>query len=427
MLTMWYVAISKKIIKFIFILLFLYGCEFFDKTPPNIRFILPANEETVGKKFLTQIEVLDINFEKLEFYVDNKLYYIYDDSKRINGIISDSIKIDSTGVHILKAIAFDKNNNSDSAIVNIYIPKIIYSYSQNYDAYALKISGNYAYVLFKDKCLRIFDVSNPSNPNEVGTYIPENTNFYFYNNCGVFISGNYLYICYLGGGLHIVNISNPSNPYKLSIYNPQGHFFHNVFVYNDIAYICSGDSGIRIVDVSNPLNPLEISHYDPSFTYISKVFIENNYAYPVLSISPYIFGYDFQIIDVRNPLKPNCISYLITGSINDLFYHNSRVYAITGFRFLSIINVFDRYNPYIEEVYKISETRNDLNKIVITANWAYIGTSKDIIILDIEDIENIKLKSNCETYGIVYDLEARDKYIFVACQYKGFVIIQTKF
>jgi hypothetical protein len=77
------------------------------------------------------------------------------------------------------------------------------------------LAGGFAYVgvsgAFSDdnSSLRVFDVSNPASPVEVG----------FLDTLGdvasVALAGNYVYVGDFAGGLHVVDISNPANPVKV--------------------------------------------------------------------------------------------------------------------------------------------------------------------------------------------------------------------
>jgi hypothetical protein len=96
--------------------------------------------------------------------------------------------------------------------------------------------------------LRIINVSDPTNPIEIG-YSDE-------------ISGSVVYIvdtlAYVGGG-QIIDISDPTNPIKVGEYSG-GNGIH---VVDDLLYVAKGgNAGLRVIDISDPTNPEEIGFYE---------------------------------------------------------------------------------------------------------------------------------------------------------------------
>jgi hypothetical protein len=68
-------------------------------------------------------------------------------------------------------------------------------------AWEVDVSGNYAFVADDDFGLRILDISNPSSPLEVGTYLETGI-------WRITVSGNYAYVAD-DRSLRIIDITNP--------------------------------------------------------------------------------------------------------------------------------------------------------------------------------------------------------------------------
>ena len=81
-----------------------------------------------------------------------------------------------------------------------------------WEARALTVVGNYAYIATDTAGLRVIGISNPIAPTEVGGYAAEVTAFAK----GVSAVGNYAYVAYGRAGLRVVDVSNPSAPIELS-------------------------------------------------------------------------------------------------------------------------------------------------------------------------------------------------------------------
>ncbi|MCD6165781.1 T9SS type A sorting domain-containing protein [bacterium] len=138
------------------------------------------------------------------------------------------------------------------------------------------VSGSYAYVI---PGLKIFDISNPSNPILLSeaqglTGSPQ----------GIYISGHYAYVAYeivLGpysGGLGgIVDVTDPLNPTVLANYITPGES-KSVYVSGSYAYLANGWNGLVVIDVSDPSNPVEVE-YDLTPGIAMDVFGTDGYIY----------------------------------------------------------------------------------------------------------------------------------------------------
>lgn len=74
---------------------------------------------------------------------------------------------------------------------------------------------------------------------------------------GLGLQGDVLYICCNDGGLKVFNVSNPSNPVEKTTI--KGENFKDVIPYNDLL-ICYVTNGITLYDISLPEAPVLIQH-----------------------------------------------------------------------------------------------------------------------------------------------------------------------
>ncbi len=180
--------------------------------------------------------------------------------------------------------------------------------------------------------LRILDVSDPSNPQQVG----------FYDTPGsamdVFVSGDYAYVAD-SVRLIILDISDPSNPQEVASYNTPG-VVRNVFVdsYNgavvgSYAYVADGNSGLIIMDVSDPSNPQEVAFYRNR--YVNAVFVSGNYAYVAADWA------GLRIIDVSDPSNPQEVGYYVTpGWAEDVYVSGNYAYVADRYGGLQIYQFY---------------------------------------------------------------------------------------
>jgi len=133
--------------------------------------------------------------------------------------------------------------------------------SSNTDYLVMDVSvlGNYAFVPTAVHGLRIIDISDPTQPHEIGSYVGLLPNGIPYCMGKVYAVGNYVYVG--GDGLHIINISNPESPQEVGSYGyipfSSMQLDGKVYVSGNYAYL-AGHHGLYIVDISNPHSPNEL-------------------------------------------------------------------------------------------------------------------------------------------------------------------------
>ena len=187
-----------------------------------------------------------------------------------------------------------------------------------YAAHTLNQEGKYLYVnggggdgasIHGFGGIRIYDLSDPLNPKQAGSYGKESTPYVhdsYTRNDTIFaacINANTLNILdarnksavtiignpiptvpegrthnvwttadgkyamtaseVIGGHLHIYDVHDPTSPFEIASWtsNPATSI-HNVVINGDFAYIAYYSDGLRIVDIKNPANPIEVGFYD---------------------------------------------------------------------------------------------------------------------------------------------------------------------
>ncbi|MHB2156404.1 LVIVD repeat-containing protein [Calditrichota bacterium GD2] len=142
------------------------------------------------------------------------------------------------------------------------------------------------------------DVSNPSNPQEVGYYdTPDDAHV-------VVVRGRYVYVADSSAGLLVLDVSDPANPQEVGYYDAPG-FATGLDVNNGYAYMAAGDQGLRVIDVSDPSNPQEVGSYEMPFNNTRNVAVSEMYVYTV-------GDQGLRVIDVSDPTNPQLVGYYDT-------------------------------------------------------------------------------------------------------------------
>jgi hypothetical protein len=154
------------------------------------------------------------------------------------------------------------------------------------------VSGKY---LYAGSALRIFDLSNPANPVDVG-----------YNDqqgcTDLAVSSHYAYVI-SPPNFRILDVSNPTNPIPVGHLDGISSSRTRVTVAGHYAYLA--DAASSICDISDPANPVIVGQL-PLATSIAVV---DNYAY-LSSINPN--GEGLRVFDVSNPTNPVSIAFVHT-------------------------------------------------------------------------------------------------------------------
>jgi hypothetical protein len=325
-------------------------------------------------------------------------------------------------------------------------------------AYNIYVSGKYAYVTsLDDDGLSIIDISDPTNPTEVG-YINDTerqgTAQLLDGAQGIYVSGKYAYIISNEDkGLSIIDISNSSNPTEVGYINDTEvggtaqllDAARGVYVSGKYAYVTSvGDDGLSIIDISDPTNPTEVGYINDTevggtaqlLDYPTGVYVSGKYAY-VTSLS----DDGLSIIDISDPTNPAEVGYIQDteqGGTAQLLDGAVRVYVSGKYAYvaafnddgLSIINISDPTNP--TEVAYINDTTaggtaqclNQSSKVEVSGKYAYITANNDdgISIIDISDptnpvevacIQDTEQEGTAQLLDYAYDVHVSGKYAYI--------------
>ncbi len=135
--------------------------------------------------------------------------------------------------------------------------------------------GDYAFLGGMEKGVIVLDVSDKNDIKYVSDYAPDPNwphipgIFSTPNARGMTIKGDYLYLCYDAGALRVIDISDKQNLNEVGRYinwmldSVAQPAYNNVVLVDDYAYIAVDYCGVDIVDISNPANPQNVGWLDP--------------------------------------------------------------------------------------------------------------------------------------------------------------------
>lgn len=281
-------------------------------------------------------------------------------------------------IFIKESYAYFAKLNEGIDIMDISDPSCpdnVGSYDTPSKAWDTYVSGDYAYIA-DGKKLQILDVSNPLHPFYVGSWPSHD---YYDNNYirDVNVIGDHAYV--LGSKrccIFVLDISDPSSPCSLATWeSPEeletARSFHCRYPY---AYIAHGEAGVWIVDIS--LTPPSTVAYCALSGNARDIYVLNDYAY----VASFLEG--LRIVSISNPENPEEVGYYKTPYEYALRVHAAMsiptlgsptyAYVTYGVSGLKIIDVTEPTQPYKVSHYDMPYLVWDVN---VSGNHAYVSAT----------------------------------------------------
>ena len=278
----------------------------------------------------------------------------------------------------------------------------------------MDVEGNFAYVTFTYGGVRIIDISDPSNPSQTKYFATSGSAF------DVHICGNYAY--YVNDDFHVLDISDPANPQEISSICTQEMDASSVYVYGNYAFV-TGHIGLRIIDIHDAVNPFVVG---------SIINMQGDVRYQGVSASEnyaYFIQQGLQIIDVSDPSSPveTGSFFLDDGSypkalfvLNDYAYITYESGDQNHFKGLRIIDVSEPSNPSLIGSYRMS---TDPNGVYVDNGYAYVASGDSLLIIDITELSTPTIACSYEIF--CFEIIVSDGIAFVGKAWNGLSIIDV--
>ena len=251
---------------------------------------------------------------------------------------------------------------------------------------AMAVREGYAYVADGGMGLRVYDVSDPSDIQEVGS-IPTGGHA-----MDVSLMGEYAYVADYNGGLRIVDISQPGSPGEAGRFSVPSDSL-SIAVKWPYAFVATRLTGIKVLDLSDPAMPREVGSLDTP-----------GEAHAVLLPGDLLYVADWGtgalVLDVSDPEQPRQVASAgVEGMAQALYLHGDRLY-VTGYvrndaDVLTVLDVSDGIGLKQVGHYAVPESivpgDSQIRTVAVTDGRIYmlVGASPDgysqLLVLDAED------------------------------------------
>ncbi len=294
---------------------------------------------------------------------------------------------------------------------------------------AIYVKRNYAYITANGK-LHIMDVSNPRNPNRIGTCSTPGAHWF---SGDIKVRGRYAYTTSGKKGLTVVNIFTPESPFLVGGFDTDGPLYisgmaSGLVIEGNYAYVANGFNGLQVVDISERESPVGAGECESSNTPV-KLHFKNNYLYMADEKK------GLHIIDVSNPHSPVRTGLYETTPVTprgDLYVSGHYAYLYideddTKSR-MEIVDISDPSAPTLAGTY---ETDYDSGRIYVSGKYAYIlSPGNGMHIVDISNPTTPTLVGTYETdrslsYMYYAYLVKKRNYVYITVNKKGLVVVDV--
>ncbi|HUS77544.1 MAG TPA: hypothetical protein VM050_02615 [Patescibacteria group bacterium] len=138
------------------------------------------------------------------------------------------------------------------------------------DLRGVEVRGGVAYLAVPNSGLVVLNVSDPSSPS--GEWLVSGT----YATINLHLGSEYLYISCHSRGTRILDVSDPLDPQIIGSYTIVGGEAWSAFDDGDLLFVADLQMGARLLDIGDPTDPQELASFG---TQPHDVFYDGEYAY----------------------------------------------------------------------------------------------------------------------------------------------------
>jgi len=283
---------------------------------------------------------------------------------------------------------------------------------------AVRVLGNYAYLLDGQAGLEIIDVSVPANPVHVGNY-----------NAGQRLSGFELAgtkAVVSDSELSIFDLSNPASPQLIGRTTNSNVAIYDLQVAGSHAFL-TGYYGLQIVDLTSPTNPVVVGRWEDlpgCCAQAIRVQVVGHMAYVTVDTDPGSSGGILQaVLDVSDPANPVFLKYLdnIHSFINEMREVGHYLLTVDYNPFL---NIYDNSDPTNINLVASFPTRSWTFGLTIVGNYAYVPEEVGAVqVFDVSNPTNVVEVAVFDTHGRTQSAFVANDLVYVANWDKGLAII----
>jgi hypothetical protein len=235
------------------------------------------------------------------------------------------------------AIVRDEHELKTIDISDLDNPHLVGRWETRWEYNDLQIIGNRGYLVQEgDSALRVFDLTDPSDPSFLGAFNDDD----YAVHCGVAVYGNYAYLVQTNG-LDIIDVANPASMTQAGFYSRQLRG-GKAIVYGQTLFVQDYDMDLIAFDLFDPLNPNLLGEW-PLVQYCENLKAVAGKLYVITSKKLWIF--DIAQFGTTPPLCERVLIGDPSGYLRDLDINGNDLYITGDSIGLCVYNVSNPANP----------------------------------------------------------------------------------
>jgi hypothetical protein len=322
--------------------------------------------------------------------------------------------------------------------------RLLGSYPTSREAPNVFVLNGIAYIANGEDGVRILDVSDPSQPLEIGHYPLENTQ-------NIIVVDDIAYVVEQGllkdnmalkDKLVILDVQSPANPQYLGEYQPDSYTHQslsNMAVFDQVVYLTFSDKMIA-VDASEPAQPVMVGEYS-FFSNISSPGVV------VVDGIAFLQANELHVVNFRDPAAPVEIGGYDSSWGSSIVIQDQTAYIATWSSGMVILDISNPARPlklgqYLELVgsYDLlppgAESRQTLLDVAVSGDIAYLTYSfgedhstwtqvleSGVIAVDVSDPANPQKIAVYSDLDQAADVTAVGDLVFVTDSARGLFIL----
>jgi hypothetical protein len=234
------------------------------------------------------------------------------------------------------------------------------------------------HVYFGDSTLSVYDISNPEAPYLAGELFVSGQPH------DMAVAGNFAYVLDFEAGLRVIDITDPSQPSEIG-HSDSIEWARGLAVQANYAFVGGretragrGVGFLKVFDLTNPKSPQEVGSWEALGIGVEDVVVSGDRAFVSVRVDAY--DYDFWVLDVSTPSAPVPLgSYEGTQILWDMALSGACAFIINfeaeGFM------VLDVSNPYAFREIGVLGLTGFPNKLAVEGGVVYIADTDEGLLL----------------------------------------------
>ena len=228
----------------------------------------PSNPVTIGNIGQANYGLMCSENNYIYLTDSNHSLRIFDISNPESPVETGSLQLSNTftRIDVSNGYVYAVQYSEGLKVIDVsdpHFPQLVSVYNQNVQLEDIVVKGNYAYtpdLYYGQTRIYVFDISNPLNPNIVGTLIFPYPVHAYLN----FIYNDVLFVTDLSSPyLTQVDVSNPSQPTIID-YQPTADFVYGIEIKDDYIYAATFQAGLYIYENPYGSVPVELTSFTAS-------------------------------------------------------------------------------------------------------------------------------------------------------------------